>query len=451
MRELFVLTRVFTILLTLSALAGCSGPPPDTTGRPHILLITLDSCRPDHLGVYGYDRPTSSFIDELAREGTVWTNAYTSTAGTTASHATLLSGLYQETHRVALDPRAELKARTEVPWGLLLLPGTLKQHGYRTVAVTDGGNVSRAFGFKGAFDDFDDQGGGAQSGTRKLVRMIEGGIKRGRPVFAWYQTYEIHPPWPDGEEHEGLFGTADSRFEPTAENLLACGGRLAPEDLQLVLNRYDAAIHSTDLALRTLFAELRRTGFLDSCIVVITAAHGETFGEHGALLARNKLYEELIHVPLVVWGRNIPAGNVIHGLIGSTDIPPTLLMQTGLPIPELMKGRDLFGNSRSTAGSALVVQYGDECYAVRTRTRKLITYPTAGRRELYDLYQDPGEQDNLVYYYPEAVRPWLDRLTQWQSQYETSGMVDRAEAQLNRKRADQLKSLLGPNAAGTKY
>ncbi len=437
------------IILTLAALAGCGGPPPDTSGLPHILLITLDSLRPDHLGAYGYHRPTSSFIDELAREGTVWTKAYTNTAGTTASHATLLSGLYQETHRVALDPQAENKARTEVPWGLLLLPGTLKQHGYRTVAVTDGGNASRAFGFSGAFDDFDDQGGGALSGTRKLAEMIESGVRRGRPVFAWLQTYEIHPPWPAYGEYEQLFGSSDSSFEPTATNLLACGGNLGPVDLQLVMDRYDAGIHRTDLALRELFAALRHTGFLDSCIVVVTAAHGETFGEHGALLARDKLYEELIHVPLVLWGNNIPAGNVVHSLIGSADIPPTLLMQAGLPIPELMKGRDLFGTSRSTANSALVVQYGSDCYSVRTRWRKLITWPTAGRRELYDLYQDPGELDNLVYYYPEAVRPYDDRLTQWREQYGTSGMVDRSEARLSREQAEQLKALLGPDAAGT--
>jgi arylsulfatase A-like enzyme len=440
--------RILITILAIATLANCGGPPPDTSGRPHILLITLDSLRPDHLGTYGYNRPTSPFIDQLAREGTVWTKAYTSTAGTTASHATLLSGLYQETHRVALDPQAELRARTEVPWGLLLLPGTLKQHGYRTVAVTDGGNASRAFGFAGAFDDFDDDGGGALSGARELARMIARGQKRGRPIFAWFQTYEIHPPWPDGGEYEGLFGTKDSRFDPTTANLLACGGRLAPEDLQLIQDRYDAGIHRTDLALRELFAELRRTGFLDTCITVITAAHGETFGEHGALLARDKLYEELIHVPLVIWGRNIPAGNVVHGLIGSADIPPTLLMQAGLPIPELMKGRDLFGTSRSNANTALVVQYGNECYAVRTRSRKLISYPAAGRREMFDLYRDPGELDNLVYYYPEAVRPYDDRLVQWREQHGSSGMVDREEARLSGKLAEQLKSLLGPAAAG---
>jgi choline-sulfatase len=442
--------RISIILLALATLAGCGGPPPDTSGRPNILLITLDSCRPDHLGLYGYTRPTSSFIDELAREGTVWTNAYTSTGGTTASHATLLSGLYQETHRVALDPQQELKTRTEVPWGLLLLPGTLKQHGYRTVAVTDGGNASRAFGFAGAFDDFEDQGGGAESGARELAGMIESAQKRGRPIFAWLQTYEIHPPWPAHKDYDDLFGPSNSSFQPTTANLLA-SGRLAPEDLQLVVDRYDAGIHRTDLALRSLFARLRKIGFLDSCIVVLTAPHGETFGEHGALLARDKLYEELIHIPLVLWGRNIPSGNVINGLIGSADIPPTLLMQAGLPIPELMKGRDLFGNSRTTAGSALVMQYGNQCYAVRTRQRKLIAYPSSGRRELYDLYWDPGEKDNLVHYYPDAVRPWNDRLVQWQKQYGTSGMVDRSEARLNRKQAEQLKSLLGPKAAGANY
>ena len=90
------------------------------------------------------------------------------------------------------------------PYGLLLLPGTLKQYGYRAVAVTDGGNASRAFGFSGAFDDFDDQGGGALAGVRKLSRMIESGVKRGRPVFAWLQTYEVHPPWPADNEYEGM-------------------------------------------------------------------------------------------------------------------------------------------------------------------------------------------------------------------------------------------------------
>jgi len=441
--------RIAVILVAMALLCGCAGPPPDTSGRPHILLVTLDSLRPDHLGVYGHHRPTSSFIDELAREGTIWTQAYASCAGPTAAHATLLSGLHQETHQVAIDPLAEQRARTEVPWGLLLLPGTLKQHGYRTVAVTDGGNVSEAFGFDGAFDDFDDQGGGALAGAGTLARMIKGGMNRGRPVFAWFQTYGIHPPWGEADEFDGLFGPVESARQPTTENLLACGGKLDPPDLQLVKDRYDAAIHRADLALRRLFAELRPSGFLDNCIVVVTAAHGETFGEHGPLLARDKLYEELIHVPLVLWGANIQAGSVIEGLVGGVDIPPTLLMQAGLPIPELMKGRDLFGTSRSTANSALVVQYGDQCYAVRTRWRKMISWPAAGRREIYDLYGDPGELDNLIYYYPEAARPFVDRLVQWKEQYGASGMVDRSTARLNREEAAQLRRLLGPDAAGT--
>ena len=441
--------QLFVTLITLTILAGCGGLPPAVEGLPHILLVTVDGLRPDHLGAYGCPRNTSPFIDRLAREGSIWTRAYTSTLGTTASHATLLSGLYQETSRVALDPQAEAKTRTEVPYGLLLLPGTLRQHGYRTAAVTDGGNASEAFGFDGAFDDFDDEGGGAVSGAKKLARLVEKGQRRGRPVFAWWQTYEVHPPWP-ARDDAGYFTGAVSDFVPTTENLLKAG-RLSPEDMQLVLDRYDSAILRADLALRMLFAELERIGALESCIVVLTSAHGETFGEHGRLLARDKLYEELVHVPLILWGSGIKAGREIDSLIGSADIPPTLIMRTGLPVPELMKGRDLYGISRNTAGSALVIQYGDQSYAVFSRWRKLIAWPEAGRRELYDLYHDPDESDNIVRYYPEAVRPYVDRLAKWKEQYGSSGMVDRAEARFSEEQAARLKHLLGPDAAGAKY
>jgi arylsulfatase A-like enzyme len=126
--------------------------------KPNILLISIDALRADHLGCYGYDRATSPFIDELARRGVFFEHASVNTHGTTPSHTTMLTGLYQETHRVALTD----VARSGIPREVTLLPEILKREGYETIAVTGAGNVGGRFGFARGFDEFDKPGGGVE-------------------------------------------------------------------------------------------------------------------------------------------------------------------------------------------------------------------------------------------------------------------------------------------------
>ena len=168
---------------------------PEPERPPNILFISIDALRADRLEAYGYDRPTSPFLAELGREGLVFENAFVNTHGTTPSHTTMLSGLYQEQHGVGLDP-AEAGGVVERPHPrpVELLPEILRAHGYSTVGVTDGGNAGEAFGFARGFDRFDDRGGGIEKGARRVLRMVgEAGAKA--PLFVFLHTYEVHSPY----------------------------------------------------------------------------------------------------------------------------------------------------------------------------------------------------------------------------------------------------------------
>ena len=132
---------VSVLLIHSLAPISCTKP-----SHPNILLISLDACRADHLSSYGYNRPTSPFLDDLAARGIRFSRAFANTLGTTPSHATLLSSLYQATHGVELAAADEEPVLDRLRDSVTMLQELLRQEGYRTLAVTDGANMSKRFG-----------------------------------------------------------------------------------------------------------------------------------------------------------------------------------------------------------------------------------------------------------------------------------------------------------------
>lgn len=131
--------------LTLLLLAGCpgaGGPPPAPADRPNVLLITVDTLRPDHLGCYGYGRPTSRFIDTLARRGVVFRQAITAAGRTVQSFPSILTGVYPMVHGLRYEGQSH-----EALKGRPTLTGALKQQGYESFAVTQGLNVGLHYDF----------------------------------------------------------------------------------------------------------------------------------------------------------------------------------------------------------------------------------------------------------------------------------------------------------------
>ena len=381
--------------------------PGDSPERPpNLLLVSIDALRADRLGAYGYPRPTTPFLDELAARGVVFENAFVNTHGTTPSHATILSGLHQETHRVGIEGSSGGVVEARIPDTVPLVQELLRANGYHTIGVTDGGNAGGAFGFARGFDAFDDRGGGVDKVSLRAARFVRE-APRDRPVFVFLHTYEVHSPYDPPPAQRSLLGVADAVSAASSRFLLdhasTAGATLPPGRLEEISRLYDAEIRVADDRLRVLWRELEELGFLDRAVVVVTSDHGEEFGEHGGLLHRDLLYDVLIKVPLLVAGPGFAAERRSEP-VSSVDIAPTLLDLAGVDVPPEMEGASLRKRRRR---GGVVSQYAETRYAVRTREWKLI-WSAPGSIELFRMDQDPGERVDVADRHPE-VRDALER------------------------------------------
>lgn len=335
----------------------------------------------------------------------------------------------------------------KVPPDAVMVQELLRGRGYRTLAVTDGGHMARAFGFDRGFDDFRDGATGVESGTRKLADLIRSALGTGRPVFAFYHTYEVHSPYDPPEPERTLFGPWPGRIAADSGTLLRFENtvlaELTPADLDFLRGQYDGGIRYTDRVLAGFFAELEAMGFLKNAVVVLTADHGEEFGEHGGLLHRGMLYEESIRVPLVIAGTGVRVGRVDGRPVSLVDVAPTLLARAGAPAPASMRGRDLLSPAPGGAegGEAVFTQYGPLRYGVRTREWKLIRNADPPGIELYRMRTDPAERTNLAGERPEAVRELARRLREWQRSQPALKGASGPAVELNDEEHARLKGL----------
>ncbi len=432
------------ILATLST--GCSEPPPPPASAPNLLLISLDALRADRLGAYGYARQTTPFLDQLARGGLRFENAFVNTHGTPPSHTTLLSSLYQESHRVSFEHRPDGWSQHRVPDELTMVQELLQEHGYRTLAVTDGGFMTPRLGFGQGFDHFDDEGEGIDSGRHRLLRMLRRHHRPERPSFVFFHTYEVHSPYEPPEGYQDLFG-ATAGLAATSANLLEYRHRareLIGADLQHLSAQYDRGLRYTDDVLAELFSELRQIGFLDNCLVIISSDHGEEFGEHGGLLHRLTLFEELLHVPLILSGPGVEEALVDHRLVSTIDIAPTLLAAAGLEAPSWMQGRNLLDlkHDPQRASGYVFSQYSGLLYSLRDRRFKLIESTRDGSRRLFDLYRDPHERRDASKTFPRRVERMHAALEAWrQAQPKLGEGLEQREVAMTEEERERLQAL----------
>jgi hypothetical protein len=382
--------------------------------RPSVILISLDTLRADHLGCYGYSRPTSPNLDAFAARGVRFDQAIAQAPWTRPSHRAMLGGVYPS-------------EKTQGPERFLAVPLWLA--GYRTAAVTGGGQVDSRFGFGAGFEQYR-----VEHWLESPEQVVAGlASSSPEPFFLFLHTFAIHEPYSETRFTGGMpRGRIEEQFTKTLEQRL--GRTIQPEERRYAEALYDGGIADADERLGRFFRAAERAGWLERAIVVVTSDHGEQFWEHGNWGHGQTLHDHQLRVPLLVslpaalrrsLGESNTARRVVAEQVRLVDLYPTLLELAGLPRPRLLAGRSL---RPLLAGEpqAPVEAFAEnvnirpvERKGLRTlRYKFVLTFPRRamleGRQEyqLFDLRADPGEQTNLADRHPELVQSFLKRLLQ---------------------------------------
>jgi arylsulfatase A-like enzyme len=373
---------------------------PDAPLRRSVVLVSIDTLRPDHLRCYGYGRPTSPHLDALAAAGTLFERAYAPSSWTLPSHTSMLSGLSPFRHG-AVD------ASVRIPDHVPLVADLLRARGYDTLGVVGNPFVSEHFGFRRGFTRWLER---RKSGTDPEAYQVElvAELRRLRPPFFAFLHYNsVHHPYAPPPPFNrfapaGAEGIRGARVGRLLHALEKGAPPVTPAEREMMIGLYDGEILAMDDRLGRTLRELSRA-FGDDLLVVVTSDHGEEFLEHGSLMHSRTLYDELLHVPLVLRGGGLPTGKRVREMVSLMDVAPTLLDWAGAPVPAGLDGRSLLPLVRGTEarGSGLLPLHtrghdkGVELWGLRSPTAKLIVDQRTGRREFYLLDEDPGEKRNL--------------------------------------------------------
>jgi arylsulfatase A-like enzyme len=284
------LCRQILVALPALALLSCTNAP--GRGRYNLVIVSIDTLRADRVGAYGYERETTPRLDAFAARGALFEHVVAECSSTQPSHLTMLSGLYPSTHGV-VQPSLLPGPHTR------LLAQMLREAGYRTLGMTDGGYVDAQRGFSRGFEVFDDREKGLAAALGASLEAMAG-YGEGERFFHFLHTYDVHCPYDPDPAFARMFRSADSQFVQTTGR---CGNpdynamRLSSGQVELLSNRYDASIREADASLGAYLAELESRGRLQNTIVVVTSDHGEEFNEHGQIGHERSLYRELLLVP----------------------------------------------------------------------------------------------------------------------------------------------------------
>ncbi len=422
------------LVLAGCTLAGCgeaAAPPPFAPGPPtNLILISVDTLRPDRLGAYGHERATSPTLDRLAEEGVLFTRAVAVSPWTLPSHASLLTGVYPSRHGARdYDHR--------VSSGVPALAKHLRAAGFETGAIVSSTVLGPRSGLERGFDRFQQISEWSSGiGGRRLrnpgadvTAAARAWLEAGpaEPFFLFLHYYDPHSDYAAREEFRARFVTpyAGEINGSTSQLLevLAGARQLDAADLRRLLELYDAEIRQLDEELRSLLEGLDAGGLSGRTALLVTSDHGEEFMERGAVLHARTYFDEVIAVPLILRGAGVPRGMRSEIPASLVDVAPTLLSLVGLPVPPSMEGRDLSALWRSGAprpGPRYVFAEADRAHGVPDRFRmvlderyKLIADRVSGETQLYDLREDPGERHDLAGERPDLVRERLEALEAW--------------------------------------
>jgi len=406
--------------------------------KRNLLLITIDCLRADHLSFIGRRGPNTPNLDALAKEGVSFTQAISVGPETSSSFI----ALHSSTYPLMFDGYLRLSNYRTT------LAEVLKRHGYVTAAFHSNPFLSRSRGFSRGFDTFYDSITSVKSkpfilnfftrfakrlGLSKypypyvrasaMNKMVLTWLrKHPKNFFVWLHYMDVHHPYLPPKDFKPK-SIDNDRIKLLNEKLKSIGkkGRidedeLSSKDLEDVRTLYGCMVKYVDHVIGALLEDVQEVVDMGNTFIVITADHGIELCEHGGLLHSTKLYDELLKVPLIIWGPDLRKG-VVEDQVSLLDLAPTILDLLRIPKPSAFLGKSLLpiirGNYPHEEEAVVISEVGhkqedpsrilikERQIALRTPMWKFI-YKEQGVHELYNLKHDPKEQKNLIFEEPEA-------------------------------------------------
>jgi arylsulfatase len=383
----------------------------------NVVICVLDAARADHVGCYGYPRQTTPNLDQLAKESVVFRNHFATFPATEPSTRALLTGLYPDASTIQERRGAK---------GAFTLERELHAAGFATALFTSNMVASPEVGIGTDFEQvFGDPSAGGQGGkqssslsndfwrtpeglTQAVARWLPG--VRGRRFFAYCHFLPPHNPYNAPETFQRVF--RGQKAPPVRRGGFefrevrppyAYGGFRPPAPADWV-NQYDANLRWADWGVGEVVRLLRKYDMLDDTLLIVTADHGEAFGEHGYVYHMFGVYDELLHVPLLIRfpGQQRRAGEV-KALTQTVDLLPTILDVCQIPYPrEAVHGSSLvplLDGEKTRVRDYVFATCANPCraYLARDGQWSLMVYHGGKLRALYDLRTDPGQTHNVIH------------------------------------------------------
>jgi len=395
----------------------------------NVIILTIDTLRADRLGSYGYFRNTSPNIDRFAEDGVLFTKAYTQASATSVSLSSFMT---------SKSPSKFRSYNKKLGHERVTLAEMLQENGYKTAGIVTNPWLKEEMGFAQGFDDYSyvpHYTYGFES-SNEVNKLALDWLKENKDekTFLWLHYMEPHAPYRSHEEYQydlGYQGRFTDNFTNVDANTYKNPDlKLTDEELYHINALYDGEINYADNSFGNLLDELKRTGLYDNTIIILTADHGDEFREHGGTGHDHTLYNELINVPLIIKGpgvENIKSDNQVRLMDTVPTILDILKVKTdrsfdGVSLLPLLnrENYNLEVYSKMENHHASIISKDEWKLILKFREMKFVPGKDVEwerietSKELYDLKEDPGEQNNLIDEYPEIAKKLEERLMELQ-------------------------------------
>ena len=432
-RKLRIIISIITILIGIAA--GWYLLRPAKVQCQRIVLIIADTLRADHMGCYGYSKNTTPNIDKFSQDCLIFERAYSPIPFTPSAHMSLFTSLHVGAHGFYDNYSPPLSPI------ITTLPEILEGAGYYTIGIVSNIYLKKEFGFDRGFKSYlrlEDTLTIADRINREadpwMDRMLEypdqksflflhyydphsdsyrAGINR-LPYYAPPEFIERFCSDPElslfYQKQVGSF--ASQYLVDLNENDIIAGEPVRDS----IIDLYDAGLAYFDSQIGALFSSMKEKGLYEDSLIIFTSDHGEEFQEHGQFI-HNQTYEENIRIPLLIKfpGKRVQPG-LVDAPVGLIDIMPTILEYLDIPAGKYFQGSSFLNAIQGSANEEREIfsrkklfRHGD-IYSLTGSRHKLIYNTTTGKKELYDLLQDPGEKRNTAEEFPEITEGFTDKI-----------------------------------------